>query len=42
MFQFTHPGGVRRSLSEMAVASVSFQFTHPGGVRLTLTSSSPR
>ena len=32
-FQFTHPGGVRRSTLQPCVAGSRFQFTHPGGVR---------
>ena len=34
LFQFTHPGGVRRSAPYQTLLSVRFQFTHPGGVRL--------
>ena len=32
-FQFTHPGGVRRSAPYQILLSIRFQFTHPGGVR---------
>ena len=34
VFQFTHPGGVRRARGVLlCLACVQFQFTHPGGVR---------
>ena len=34
MFQFTHPGGVRRRCLSLCRGVVNeFQFTHPGGVR---------
>ena len=33
MFQFTHPGGVRQTCSDIDIWGVAFQFTHPGGVR---------
>ena len=33
MFQFTHPGGVRHSISVFGRTYRLFQFTHPGGVR---------
>ena len=36
VFQFTHPGGVRRARGVLlCLACVQFQFTHPGGVRPT-------
>ena len=34
LFQFTHPGGVRRRPSCAPWRGTWFQFTHPGGVRL--------
>ena len=33
MFQFTHPGGVRRLKTYTIWSNIKFQFTHPGGVR---------
>ena len=33
MFQFTHPGGVRRESTDQFMVVCQFQFTHPGGVR---------
>ena len=33
LFQFTHPGGVRRSPRKRGGLIGRFQFTHPGGVR---------
>ena len=33
VFQFTHPGGVRRSSTRQYPTQERFQFTHPGGVR---------
>ena len=36
MFQFTHPGGVRRRPRGALGGLRPFQFTHPGGVRLRL------
>ena len=34
VFQFTHPGGVRRVGRSLTKATEKpFQFTHPGGVR---------
>ena len=33
LFQFTHPGGVRRVEVITTVQLCVFQFTHPGGVR---------
>ena len=35
LFQFTHPGGVRRRIVVILEVVCVFQFTHPGGVRLT-------
>ena len=36
VFQFTHPGGVRRWLASPISSDPMFQFTHPGGVRRAL------
>ena len=33
LFQFTHPGGVRRLFFSVMRLATLFQFTHPGGVR---------
>ena len=40
MFQFTHPGGVRPTLTVLSERRELFQFTHPGGVRLSAVSTS--
>ena len=41
VFQFTHPGGVRRTTRTFGEQEVRFQFTHPGGVRPGSTSEYP-
>ena len=38
LFQFTHPGGVRRKALLSVLCLLVFQFTHPGGVRRLSTS----
>ena len=42
LFQFTHPGGVRRYKLKDGVRDLEFQFTHPGGVRRYSGSPIPR